>query len=147
MYHLSRTIYRELAPYILEERPSCQRETNHELVLRACERTMHRILSDSRHFAKPARSLFNDVRVYFSIGAQLKVYMVIDRNVRLALEYVSRLPEPEFDANGQRRACEAMTRKGQPCQRPPLPRSEYCPSHQHLTERLEELEGVDLIAA
>ena len=88
MYHLSRTIYRELAPYVLEKRPSCQRETNHELVLRACERAVHRLMSDSRHFAKPARSLFNDVRVYFSIGSQLKVLMVIERNIGLALEYL-----------------------------------------------------------
>jgi len=147
MYQISRTIYRELAPYVLEERPSCQRETNHELVLRACERTVQRLLNDGRHFANPSRSLFNDVRVYFSIGSQLKAYMVIERNIRVALEYLSRLPTPEYDANGRPRACEAMTRKGQPCQRQPLPRSDYCPSHQHLTERLEELEGVDLIAA
>ena len=37
-----------------------------------------------------------------------------------------------------------MTRKGQPCQRQPLPASEYCPSHQHLTETFEELELPDL---
>ena len=147
MYQLSRTIYRELAPYVLEARPSCQRETNQELVLRACERAVHRLMNDSRHFAKPARSLFNDVRVYFSIASQLKVFMVIERHIGLALEYLSRLPEPEHDADGRPRSCQAMTRKGQPCQRQPLPRSEYCPSHQHLTERLEELEGVDLIAA
>jgi hypothetical protein len=147
MYHLSRTIYRELAPFVLDERPSSQRETNHELVLRACERTVQRLLNDSRHFARPARSLFNEVRVYFSIGSQLKVYMVIERNIRVALEYLSQLPMPEFDANGRPRGCEAMTRKGLPCQRQPLPRSDYCPSHQHLTERLEELEDADLIAA
>jgi hypothetical protein len=147
MYHLSRTIYRELVPYVLAERPSSQRETNQELVLRACERTVHRLMNDSRHFAKPARSLFNDVRVHFSIASQLKVLMVIERNIGLALEYLSRLPEPEHDAYGRPRSCQAMTRKGQPCQRQPLPRSDYCPSHQHLTERLEELEGVDLIAA
>jgi hypothetical protein len=147
MYHLSRIIYRELAPYVLEERPAYQRETNHELVLRACERAVHRLFSDGRHFARPARSLFNDVRIYFSIASQMKAFMVIDRNIRLALEYLARLPEPEHDINGKPRSCEAMTRKGQPCQRPPLPRSEYCPSHQHLTERLEELEGADLLAA
>ena len=38
MYHFSRAIYRELAPYILEERPSGEGRSNHELVLRACER-------------------------------------------------------------------------------------------------------------
>jgi hypothetical protein len=146
MYHLSRTIYRELAPLVLDERPSTQRETNQELVLRACERTVHRLFHDPRHFARPARSLFNDIRIYFSISSQLKVYMVIERNINLALDYLSRLPIPEYDANGRPRGCEAMTRKGRPCQRQPLPRSDYCPSHQHLTERLEELEG-DLIAA
>jgi hypothetical protein len=146
MYHFSRAIYRELAPHIIEERPSSQRETNHELVLRACEQTMERLFCD-RNFAKPARSLFNDVRVYFSVASQLRVYMVIERNVALALEYLSRLPAEELISNGQPRSCEAMTRKGTPCRRQPLPRSEYCPSHQHLTERLEELESADLIAA
>jgi hypothetical protein len=147
MYHFSRAIYRELAPHVLDERPSCQLETNQELVLRACERTMHRLWYDGRHFARPARSLFNEVRIYFSMAMQLKVYMVIERHINLALDCVSRLPEREHDANGMPRSCQAMTRKGQPCQRQPLPRSEYCPSHQHLTERLEELEVVDLIAA
>jgi len=147
LYHLSRAIYRELAPLVLEERPSSQSETNHERVLRSCERTVHRLLYDSRHFARPARALFNEVRVYFSIASQLKVYMVIERNINVALDYVSRLPVQEYDSNGRPRSCEAMTRKGLPCQRQPLPRSDYCPSHQHLTERLEELEGVDLIAA
>ena len=147
MYHFSRAIYRELAPLVVDEQPASQRETNHELVLRACERTMHRLFYDSRHFARPARSLFNDVRIYFSISSQLKVFLVIDRNINLVLDYLSQLPEPEYDANGMPRSCEAMTRKGRPCQRQPLPRSEYCPSHQHLTERLEELEGVDRIAA
>jgi hypothetical protein len=147
MYHFSRAIYRELAPYILDEKPSSQEETNRELVLRACEEAMDRLLADHRHFAKPARSLFRDVRVYFSLCSQLRVYLAIEYNMALALEYVSRLPEQEVDANGLPRSCQAMTRKGRPCQRQPLPHSEYCPSHQHLTERLEELEGIDLVAA
>ena len=147
MYHFIRAIYRELAPYILEERPSFQTETNRELVLRACERAMERLLSDRRHFAKPARSLFREIRVHFALSSQLRVYSVIERNVALALLYVSRLPEQELDANGAPRSCHAMTRKGRPCQRAPLPRSEYCPSHQHLTERLVELEGANLVAA
>jgi hypothetical protein len=147
MYHFSRAIYRELAPYIIEERPSSQRESNHELVLRACEDAMKRLYYDRRHFARPARSLFRDVRIYFSIASQLHVYMVIEKNVALALGFLAKLPEQEVDANGLPRSCQAMTRKGRPCQRQPLPRSDYCPSHQHLTERLEELEGVDLVAA
>jgi hypothetical protein len=146
-HFISRAIYRELVPYILDQRPSCQRETNRELVLHACEQAVDRLLDDPRHFAKPARSLFRDVRVHFSISSQLHAYLVIERNIALALEYLSRLPEPELNGNGAARSCEAMTRKGRPCQRPPLPRSEYCPSHQHLTERLDELDGIDLVAA
>jgi hypothetical protein len=146
-HFISRAIYRELVPYILEQKPSCQRESNRELVLRACEQAVDRLVADPRHFAKPARSLFRDVRVHFSLSSQLHAYLVIERNIALALEYLSRLPEQELDGNGVPRSCQAMTRKGRPCQRAPLPRSDYCPSHQHLTERLEELEGVDLVAA
>ena len=38
------------------------------------------------------------------------------------------------------RHCQATTRKGTPCHRQPLVRSEYCPSHQHLTESFDELQ-------
>jgi hypothetical protein len=140
VYQLSRAIYRELAPYILHERPTYQQETNHELVLRACERAVERMVTDRRYFARPARALFNDIRIYFSIASQLRVFMVIQRNMEIALAVLARLPQEVLDANGVPRQCEAMTRKGKPCQRQPLVGSEYCPSHQHLTERFEELD-------
>jgi hypothetical protein len=142
MYHFSRAIYRELAQHVSEEKPSCQCESNNELVLRACESAMERLFTDRRYFAKPARSLFNEIRIYFPISAQLRVYMVVERNMALALEYLSRLPEQELDANGEPRSCQAMTRKGRPCQRQPLPHNEYCPSHQHLAETFEEFEDL-----
>jgi hypothetical protein len=143
MYHFSRSIYRELAPYILDEKPSGESRSNHELVLRGCERAMERLWTDRRHFAKPAKTLFNDIRIYFSLASQLRVHLVVKRNVDRAVEFLIRHPEQEFELSGLPRTCQAMTRKGQPCQRPPLPRSEYCPSHQHLTETLEELETID----
>jgi hypothetical protein len=142
MYHFSRAIYRELAPYILDERPSSHVRSNHELVLRGCERAMERLWTDRRHFANPAQTLFNDIRIHFSMASQLRVYLVVKRNVDLAVQFLVRHPEHEFELSGLPRSCQAMTRKGQPCQRPPLPRSEYCPSHQHLTENLEELETI-----
>jgi hypothetical protein len=147
MYHFSRAIYRELAPYVLEERPASQHETNRELFLRACERTMARLLMDHRHFARPARSLFREVRIFFGLSEQIRAYLVIERHVARALEYVSQLPDDELQANGVQRSCEAMTRKGKPCQRAPLPRSEYCPSHQHLREDLGEFGEAGLVAA
>ncbi len=143
MYHFSRAIYLELAPLIAETKPPSQRESNHLLVLRACERTMERLFTDQRYFAKPARSLFEEIRVYFSIASQLHAYLVVKHNIDLALRVLARMPERELDVNGVPRRCHAMTRKGKPCQRPPLPRSDYCPSHQHLTESLEELNDFD----
>ena len=148
MYQFSRAIYRELAPHILDERPSSQQESNHEVVLRRCERAMERLFTDPRHFARPARSLFNDIRTYFSISEQLHAYFVVRRNVQMALDVLAKLPEEGLELNGTRQ-CQAMTRKGNPCQRTPVPRSEYCPSHQHLREALDELnefEEVELAA-
>jgi hypothetical protein len=140
VYQFSRAIYRELAPLIIEERPCFQSETNRERVLHACEAAMDRLAADRRHFARPALSLFREIRIYFPISSQLQVYTVIERNVDLALQFLDRFPDHDLGSNGVQRQCQAMTRKGTPCRRPPLPRSDYCPSHQHLTEDFEELD-------
>ena len=139
MYQFSRAIYRELAPYVTEDRPSSQSETNRELVLRECEAAITRLMTDRRYFARPSRTLFNAVRPFFAMGDLPRVYFVIERNVAVASEFLERMPDYAFTATGLERSCQAMTRKGRPCQRQPLPGSEYCPSHQHLEERFEEL--------
>jgi hypothetical protein len=143
MYQFSRTIYRELAPYVQEDKPQTQLESNRELVLRACEEAITRLMTDRRYFARPSRTLFNNLRPYFAMADLPRVYFVIDRNIKFALAFLKRVPNYAFDATGLERCCQAMTRKGQPCQRQPLPRSEYCPSHQHLEETFEELELAD----
>jgi hypothetical protein len=144
MYEFSRTIYRELAPHVLEDKPQTQRQSNRELVLRECEEAITRLMTDRRYFARPSRTLFNNVRPYFAMGDLPRVYFVIDRNIKFALDFLKRVPNYAFDATGVERCCQAMTRKGQPCQRQPLPASEYCPSHQHLEETFEELDLQDL---
>jgi hypothetical protein len=146
MYQFSRAVYRELSPLVVEEQCTNMSGEARRDLLEACERAFTRLASDRHYFARPARSLFNDIRVFFSIASQLRVYLIVKHHVELALEVLSRLPEQEVDGNGLPRRCQAMTRKGRPCQRPPLPRSEYCPSHQHLTENFEELEGIELAA-
>jgi len=146
MFHFSRAIYRDLAPYVLEDKPSAQRESNRALVLNECESTIERLMTDRRYFARPSRTLFNDVRPYFSIADLPRVYAIIDRNVQLALRFLNQVPDYIYDTNGVPRRCQAMTRKAKPCQRQPLPASEYCPSHQHLTETFEELDLVELAA-
>jgi hypothetical protein len=128
MYHLSRSIYRELAAEIIEDPQQRDGMTNHERVLRACETAIERLATDWHYFAKPTKTLFNDIRVYFPMSAQLRVYTVVDRYMRYARDYFAANP-----ADG-RVECRATTRRGTPCQRTPLPHNGYCPSHQHLAE-------------
>jgi hypothetical protein len=139
MYRFSRAIYRELADEILEDPHSECLYANHERVLRACEAAVERLATDRHYFARPARTLFRDVRAYFPMSSQLRVLRVIELYLQLADEFVQRLPQNGFDVYGNPLQCRASTRKGTPCQRMPLPHNGYCPSHQHLAET-EELE-------
>jgi hypothetical protein len=135
MYRFSRSIYRELAPRVIEDAPD---DSQHrQQLLEACEATMRRLACDRRYFARPARSLFNEIRIHFSISEQLYVYKVVERNVSLAIDFLEKLP-PDVALDGVPRDCRASTRKGKPCQREPLPGRDYCPSHKHLEEPVEE---------
>jgi hypothetical protein len=146
MYRFSRAIYRELADDIIEDAPSGCGYVNHERVLRACEAAVERLATDRHYFAHPARTLFNDIRAYFSMNAQLRVLRVTQYYLTLADEFLSRLPRNGFDVYGNPLRCRASTRRGTPCQRMPLQHNGYCPSHQHLAET-EELTGVPQMAA
>ena len=139
MYHFSRAIYRELAGEILEDPHSADQHANHGRVLRACESAVERLATDRHYFARPARTLFCDIRAYFPMNAQRRVLQVIERYLEFADEFVRSLPQNGFDVHGNPLQCRASTRKGTPCQRMPLPHNGYCPSHQHLAET-EELE-------
>ncbi len=136
MYRFSRSIYREIASAVVEDEHDPAGCRNKQLVLDACEETIRRLATDRRYFARPARSLFNEIRTHFAIGDQLRVWSVIDTNIRLALEFLERLPDGT-GIDGIVRECRAHTRKGTPCQREPLPGRDYCPSHKHLEEPLE----------
>src|SRR4051794_7934372 len=87
MYRFSRAIYRELAAEILEDHLSHGGSGNHERVLRACEATIHRLAVDRHYFAKPTKTLFNDIRIYFPMSAQWRVYCVVDRYLQCAREF------------------------------------------------------------
>ncbi|HEX2466816.1 MAG TPA: hypothetical protein VHJ54_01295 [Solirubrobacterales bacterium] len=146
MYRFSRSIYRELASRVIED-PSDQTGCrNKQRVLDACEAAIRRLTTDRRYFARPARSLFNEVRVHFAMSDQLRVWMVIERNINLAQEFLARMPDGAGLA-GQPRRCQAHTRRGTACRREPLPSKDYCPSHKHLEETFDgpelELELID----
>ena len=138
MYRFSRAIYRELADEIIEDRHSECARANHERVLRACESAVERLATDRHYFANPARSLFNDIRIYFPMSSQMRVLRVVERYMGFADEFLRRQPQNGFDVYGNPLQCRASTRRGTPCQRMPLPHNGYCPSHQHLAETEEE---------
>jgi len=136
MYRFSRSIYRELAPAVIEDERDLTGCANKQAVLDACEDVIRRLASDRRYFARPARALFNDVRMHFAFNDQLRVWTVIEKNINLLLEFLDERPE-ELVLDGIERQCRAHTRKGTPCQREPLPGRDYCPSHKHLEEAFD----------
>jgi hypothetical protein len=135
MYQFSRAIYRELAPRILAPTPGSDASSNHAAVLRACEDVITRLATDRHYFARPARTLFFDIRTYFPMGAQAHVHMVVTRYMTYAQRFLAEHPHEGYTAvSGAPPQCRATTRKGSACQRTPLPHNGYCPSHQHLAD-------------
>jgi len=133
MYQFSRSMYRELAGDVTgsDQLELCQ---NRQRVLRSCESAMERLATDRYYFARPARSIFNEIRVFFPIRSQLRVLTVVERHVKLAVGYVDEHARAGVTFDGSPLCCHATTRKGTACQRVPLPGSKYCPSHQHLED-------------
>lgn len=142
MYRFSRAIYRELAPQIVEGQTTGATLSHHERVLKACESAIERLVTDRHYFARPARSLFNDIRPYVEMSAQARVLQVIERYIDYADEFLASQPMTGYDLAGNPLQCRATTRKGTACQRMPLPHNGYCPSHQHLAET-EQVELTD----
>ncbi len=136
MYQFSRSIYRELASEVQPFRgeDAC---ISRQRFLRSCEAAMERLATDRHYFARPARTLFLDVRQLFPISQQMRVHHVIERHVALAKEYVDSQAHEGVTFDGSPLRCHASTRKGTACQRVPLPGSKYCPSHRHLEEEFE----------
>ena len=145
MYQFSRSIYRDLAPRIDTTGGVERTFRARQELLEACEATIQRLVSDRRYFARPAKTLFSEVREHFALAEQVRVYMVIERHIELIEEFLDSLPA-DVTLDGQERHCLASTRKGTPCQREPLPGMDYCPSHKHLEETFE-LREVEAAAA
>jgi hypothetical protein len=142
MYQFSRAIYRELAPYIGEGRVDAEHVSNHKQVLDACEAALERLATDRHYFAKPAKTLFYDIRTYFPMSAQERVLQTVVRYIGLAQRFLIENPTAAYATfTDEPPTCRATTRKGSGCQRVPLPHNGYCPSHQHLadTEHTERL--------
>jgi hypothetical protein len=141
MYQVSRAIYRELSRDVVGGREE------HEHVLRACEATIERLVADRHYFARPARTLFQDVRPHVAFNAQGRAWQVVRTYVRLTEQLLEQLPQNGLDANGNPLQCRATTRRGTPCQRLPLGHNGYCPSHQHLADTEELARDAQPLAA
>jgi hypothetical protein len=137
MYQFSRAVYRELSPLVTGDQYEDESGARRE-VLEACERAFSRLANDRHYFARPSRSLFNDVRIHIPMTRQMRAYRVIDRYMSVASEYVEQREQEGVTIDGTPLCCHASTRKGTPCQRVPLPGSKYCPSHKHLDEDFVE---------
>src|SRR6185369_2462608 len=88
MYQFSRAMYRELAKDV--DVTVCPDAHHH--VLHACEQNIERLVSDRHYFARPARTIFNDLRRYFPMRNQARVWAVVHRYVSCTEEWLDRLP-------------------------------------------------------
>ena len=136
MYEYSRSLYRELAADVIPGRGEHVADTRQRF-LQACEVSMERLALDRHYFAKPVKTLFRDVRHFFPISEQMRVYRTCAHTMTLAKEYVDSQLRDGVTFDGSPVCCHASTRKGTACQRVPLPGTKYCPSHKHLEEELE----------
>lgn len=126
MFHISRQIYRELAPDL--------QPADREYVLRACEATVDRLVHDRHYFARPAQTLFAEIRWRFPLPAQSRVFAVLDRHLRATREYLESSNEATLELTGARPTCRATTRRRGLCSHVPDPRTGYCGWHRHLVE-------------
>src|SRR4051794_41966962 len=85
MYQFSRAIYREIA----HEIDADQGRDAHEAVLRSCERCIERLVTDRHYFARPARTLFTDIRMHFPMRAQPRVWRVVSAYLAAADEWLA----------------------------------------------------------
>jgi hypothetical protein len=133
MYQFSRSLYRELAQDVLPGRGEDVALPRQRFLL-ACESSMERLALDRHYFAQPVRTLFRDVRHFFPMADQMRVYRLCETHMELAVDFVDSRLRTGVTFDGSPACCHASTRQGTPCQRIPLPGRKYCPSHKHLEE-------------
>jgi len=135
MYQYSRAIYRSIKDLIDPYVGAATRLEYRRSILFECEQTMSRLAADPQYFARPDRTLFQDIRRYFPITAQAQVAWAVREGVSAAVSFIeAQIEAGAFDGGVSR--CRATTRKGKACQRTPLPGRDYCPSHQHLEQKV-----------
>ena len=82
MYRFSRQIYMQVRDAVDPHPDTVSVAEARRRILRACEDTVERLARDARYFPKPARSLFQEIRYYFPITEQARVYYTIEHYAR-----------------------------------------------------------------
>jgi hypothetical protein len=136
MYQFSRSLYRELANDVVSTRGE-DVAVARQWFLKRCEYSMERLALDRHYFAKPVKTLFRDVRHFFPMTEQLRVYRACERLMTQATEYVDSQLRTGVTFDGSPVYCHASTRRGTACQRMPLSGTRYCPSHKHLDDEFD----------
>lgn len=142
MLRYSHILYRHLAPHVDPHPTAVPLEEARRAVLQACQDAVLRIhdryRNDDRLRAAcggeltPARELFQEIRHWFPLSKQHRVYQIVDRALVSA--------DREFALEAARRAalqsdsslCRALTKHGARCGRAAMPNARYCPVHRHL---------------
>ena len=83
------------------------------------------------------KTLFRDIRHFFPMTEQLRVYRACERLMTQATEYVDSQLRTGVTFDGSPVCCHASTRRGtaraSACRRP----TRYCPSHKHLDDEFD----------
>jgi hypothetical protein len=133
MYQFSRSLYRQLAQEVMPSRGEDVAITRQRF-LGSCELSMERLALDRHYLAKPVKTLFDDVRHFFPMSEQLRVYRLCREHMALATEFVDSRLRTGVTLDGSPACCHASTRRGSACRRIALPGRKYCPSHKHLED-------------
>ena len=88
MYQYSRAIYRSIKDLIDPYADQQTRLEYRRTVLEECEQTMARLAADPHYFARPDRTLFQDIRRYFPITAQAQVAWAVREGVGAAVSFI-----------------------------------------------------------
>src|SRR6476620_5628650 len=86
MYQYSRAIFLAVKNLVDESQPGVSRVEAQRRVLAACEAAVERLAADPRYFARPTRSLFEEIRRYFPITQQARVYVAVDEVISRVVE-------------------------------------------------------------